>query len=135
MENSTIYLRVKGMVTWSRLVRICPVQIIRVPSSVKSVQKVQSVQDQLWNKKEPKSANQLHFYYKLSNIQGFLNFGYIISIAIIGGICEALLFNLKQNSTQMVGFVANLFIFFIFPLAIISISNCNTPKVANNLIK
>ena len=133
MENSTIYHRVKRMVLWSRFIRICPVNIIPVTPSLKYLQKVQPIQHQNWNKKEEKPPNQPHFYYELSNIQCFFNLGYIISVAILGVICEAILYNLTQNSTQKIGSVSYVLTLFILPLAIISVSNRNAPKV-NELI-
>ena len=133
MDNTTIYHQVKGMVIWSKWIRIFPVYSVQVQNDHTNVLQNQTVKDKYLHNQEAELHNVSYYRFKFSHFQFAFNFGILIVLAAIGCFGQAILYNLTKNATQQIGFVVNIFTLLILPLTIIFYCNRNTPKVSLRL--
>ena len=128
MTNATIYHRIKWIMSWAILARICPVAAVSSGSVHNVLQENKKLGDNKHNTRE-ENVKMAYFYFKLSNVQCIFNIVYIFILAALLIISQAFLLNLCQNTTELLGWCVHMFTQIILPLFIIIFTNKNAGKV------
>ena len=128
-ESSNIYHHLSDVVTFSQWIRILSVDKVQTTTNRKTRNQIDA------NRNCPQNDNGAQFnvdsysYFKYSKFQFIVNFIIFVLLFTIGSFCQGFLYNLANNATQMIGFLVYVLVLLLLPIAIVFLSNKNTPKV------
>ena len=130
-ESSNIYHHLSDVVTFSQWIRILSVTKVQATTNRKTRNQNDVNRNCLQNNNDAKFNVESYSYFKYSKFQFFVNFVVFVLLFTIGSFCQGFLYNLVNNATQMIGFLVYVLVLLVFPIAIVFLSNKNTPKVSN----
>ena len=130
-ESSNIYHHLSDVVTFSQWIRILSVTKVQATTNRNTRNQIDARRNCPQNNNDAKFNIESYSYFKYSKFQFFVNFVVFVLLFTIGSFCQGFLYNLVTNATQMIGFLVYVLVLLVFPIAIVFLSNKNTPKVSN----
>ena len=128
-ESSNIYHHLSDVVTFSQWIRILSVTKVQATTNRKTRFQNDANRNRPQNNDDAKFNIETYSYFKSSKFHFIVNFVVFALLFAIGSFCQGFLYNLVNNATQMIGFLVYVLVLLVLPIAIVFLSNKNTPKV------
>ena len=128
-EASNIYHHLSDVVTFCQWIRILSVNKVQATTNRKTRNQIDANRNRPQNNNDAKFNIESYSYFKYSKFQFIVNFFVFVLLFTVGSFCQGFLYNLVNNATQMIGFLVYVLVLLLLPIAIVFLSNKNTPKV------